>query len=165
MKKIFLYIVAFLLSVSPGLLAQSRTNDIPVEQLPAGVKQVLEQYINILRSSQNLDECAARFVEVAGGSLVNEDGQTLRSSVKPYSLKKDFESIKFYAQPLKISRVNANPIASSSGFGPSAIRGKVYKIWLDKAAGQAGIAAPISIMIPEGHESIKTPKVVSIGSL
>ncbi|GAB4402351.1 MAG: hypothetical protein OHK0053_26220 [Microscillaceae bacterium] len=165
MKKIFLCFAAILLSAPAGLLAQSRTHDIPVEQLPSSVKQVLEQYIEVLRSSPSLDECAARFVDVAGGSLVNEDGQTLRSSVKPYSLKKDFENIKFYAQPLKISRVNANPIASSSGFGPSAIRGKVYKIWIDKAAGQAGIPAPISIMIPEGHESIKTPKVVSIGSL
>lgn len=127
------------------------------------MKQVLESYIQILQGSGSLNECAERFAAIAGGSLVNEDGQTLRNSAQPYSLKKDYENIKFYAQPIRITRVNVRP--SNSGFGPSAISGQVYKIWIDKAKGQAGMPAPISIMVPENHPSIRDPKVISIGSL
>ncbi len=145
-------------------MAQSRKNDISVSQLPKAVRQVLDQYIDILSTSKDLDECAQRFVNIAGGALVNEDGRTLRNSVMPYSLKKDFGGVKFYQQPLAISRVNASP-SNGTGFGPSAIRGMVYKIWIDKKPGQAGMPAPISIMVPEGHAEIKSPKVVNIGSL
>lgn len=146
-----------------SLQAQSKRNDIPVSKLPSSVKQVLIKYVKILQSSQSLEDCAQNFVEVAGGSLVNEDGKSLRSSVKPYSLKKDFSNIKFYANPIKITRVNVSQ--RSSGFGESAIRGKVYKIWIDKKSGQSGMPAPISILVPEGHASIKIPKVIGIGSL
>jgi hypothetical protein len=142
--------------------AQGTANDIPVAQLPAEVRTVLDQYIQILRTSENLDACAQKFVAIAGGSLVNEDGQTLRTSVQPYSLKKDFENIQFYANPIRITRVNRNPNPLTSGFGPSAIRGNEFKIWIAKADGQAGVPAPISIMVPEGGG---TPKVIRIGSL
>lgn len=153
-----------LLFIGLGQLnAQSKRDDIPVSQLPEDVKAVLVQYIEILNSS-DLDSCARKFAAIAGGGLVNEDGLTLRSSVKPYSLKKDFNNVKFYAQPIKITRVNAK-VSNGSGYGASAIKGKVYKIWIAKKSGVDGLPAPISIMIPEGHPSIKTPKVIGIGSL
>jgi hypothetical protein len=63
-----------------------------------------------------------------------------------------------------ITRVNASA-SNGQGFGASAIKGKVYKIWIAKKEGAAGMPAPISIMVPEGHATIKTPKVVVIGSL
>ncbi|MCC5946479.1 MAG: hypothetical protein JJT94_16225 [Bernardetiaceae bacterium] len=163
MKKQFLTILVFfacLLSV----VAQGRQNDISPAQLPSEVKTVLGQYLGILQQSANLDECAERFSAIAGGSLVNEDGISLRSRVKPYALKKDFENIKFYRNPIRITRVNVSH-SNGMGFGPSAIRGKVYKIWIDKKEGVGGMPAPISIMVPEGHAQITTPKVVNIGSL
>jgi hypothetical protein len=152
-----------LLVAAPSVaFAQGTTNDIPTAQLPAEVRTVLHAYIELLRNSDSLDECAEQFRAVAGGSLVNEDGRSLRSNVKPYGLKKDFENVKFYANPVNITRVNRNPSISTSGFGPSALRGNVFKVWIAKAEGQAGIPAPISILVPEGGG---TPKVVSIGSL
>jgi len=93
---------------------------------------------------------------------VNEAGDALRSNVKPYSLKKDHSNVRFYANPVRITRVNRNPNLVTSGFGQSAIRGTVYKIWIAKASGSAGMPAPISIIVPEGGG---TPKVVGIGSL
>lgn len=142
--------------------SQSRRNDIDPGDLPQNVENVLVRYIEILANSNSLDDCADNFIEVAGGSLVNEDGRTLRGSVKPYSLKKDHQNIQFYSlNPVKITRVNVSG-PRSSGYGPSAIRGKVYKIWIDKKSGQAGRPAPISIMVPEGGGQ---PKVVGIGSL
>jgi hypothetical protein len=146
------------------LQAQSTRNDIPVGKLPKEVRDVLVRYIQILRTSSDLDACATAFATIAGGSLVNEDGQTLRNNVKPYSLKKDFGNVKFYADPIRITRVNVSR-SNGSGFGPSAIAGTVYKIWIDKRAGAGGVPAPISIMVPENHPTIKTPKIINIGSL
>lgn len=162
MKAISLIFIVALFQLSQILNAQSKLNDIPVKDLPAEVKQVLDKYIEILNIA-DLDECAVKFCEIAGGGLVNEDGTSLRNSIKPYSLKKDHAGIKFYEQPVKITRVNKST-SNGDGYGYSAIKGPVYKIWIAKKEGGAGMPAPVSIIIPEGHETIKTPKVVGIGS-
>ncbi len=161
---IFSLVLTTLLLSSNLLFAQSKRNDINPSDTPKEVFDVLGKYIGILDQAKDLDQCADMFVTIAGGSLVNEDGQTLRGTVKPYSLKKDFQNVKFYADPVEVTRVNKQ-VNRSSGFGPSAIRGTMYKIWIKKKAGAAGMPAPITIMVPEGHPSIKEPKVVGIGSL
>jgi hypothetical protein len=155
---------AFAITVARDGAAQSKSYDVDLESVPKPVLEALAKYVAILRTSKNLDECAERFVEVAGGSLVNEDGKSLRGSVKPYSLKKDFDNVRFYADPTKITRIAKLP-SKTSGFGPSAITGETYKIWVGKKDGVAGMPAPISILVPTGHKTIKSPKVVSIGSL
>ncbi len=145
------------------LFAQSKENDIPVEKLPPAVKAVLDQYVGILRSSKDLDECAKRFSEIAGGSLVTDEKGSLRSTVKPFSLKKDFNDIKHYADPIVITRVNATR-SNGDGYGSSAIKGMVYKIWIGKKDSSLGMPAPVSILVPEGHPVITSPKVINIGS-
>ncbi|HBF89010.1 MAG TPA: hypothetical protein DDX39_10250 [Bacteroidales bacterium] len=145
------------------VFAQSSINDIKVGELPPEVKTILDKYVEILHS-ENLDVCAEKFIEIAGGTLVSPDGKSLRSSVKPYSLKKDFDNIHFYKNPANISRVNLSA-SSTQGFGESAISGKVYKIWIDKISESEGIAAPISILLPDASSLIKSPKIVNIGSL
>lgn len=164
MKKFFLLLA--LIPASAAVHAQGKTNEISVNELPQNVRQVLEGYVSILRNAASLDDAAAQFVKYAGGSLVNEDAHniTLRQDVKPYSLKKDFENIKFYADPLVITRVSSNPDPQAVGFGGSAIKGRVYKIWIAKKDGVEGMPAPVSILVPEGHTVIKEPKVISIGS-
>ena len=144
--------------------AQSKKDDIPVEELPPEVKAVLEDYVKLLRSAPSLDEAAKGFVALAGGSLVNEDGKSLRGTVQGFGLKKDYENVKFYADPMNLTRVNVGK-SNGDGFGPSAIKGKKYKIWLAKKEGANGVPAPITILVPEGHATITTPKVVNIGSL
>ena len=163
MQKIMLTL-SFALFASFTLFAQGRANDIPVKQLPPEVREVLVQYVDILRNSADLDECAEKVIVVMGGSLVNEDGESLRNTIKPYSLKKDFNDVKWYADPIKITRVNVS-YSNGDGYGASAIKGKKYKIWIDKADKNTGMPAPISIIVPEGHAEIKTPNVVGIGSL
>lgn len=162
MKTISILILLVTLQLPILIQAQSKLNDIPVKDLPESVKAVLDKYVEILNIA-DLDECAAKFIEIAGGGLVNEDGASLRNTIKPYSLKKDHAGIKFYEQPVKITRVNKS-VSNGDGYGYSAIKGPVYKIWIAKKEGVAGMPAPVSIMIPEGHETIKTPKVVGIGS-
>ena len=98
---------------------------------------------------------------IAGGGLVNPAGTALRSSVKPYSLKKDFTNIKFYKIPVKIIRV-AKTRTSGAGYGESAIAGDWYKIYIAKKDGSQ--PAPVHIVYPENHALIKTPKIIQGGS-
>jgi hypothetical protein len=72
--------------------------------------------------------------------------------------------VRHYADPIRITRVNLG-YSNGSGYGPSAIKGKVYKIWIDKKDPSLGMPAPITIMVPEGHPTIQNPKVTGIGSL
>jgi len=164
MKKIGL-IVCMLIGFGLSAQAQSKAGDIPVAKLPADVKKIVEEYVNILTTSQDLDDCAKRFTSIAGGSLINEDPEnvTLLSTVQPFSLKKDFNNIKFYTQPVQITRVNVSE-TSGTGYGASKVAGKIYKVWINKKNPKQGMPAPVSIIVPEGHSSIKTPKVINIGS-
>lgn len=143
--------------------AQTKANDIPIKDLPAEVQQVLNKYAEIL-GSESLEKCAEAFITIAGGSLVNEAGSKLGIAVPQFSLKKDFNHFRHYASPLVITRVNKT-FSNGQGYGESKIKGWVYKIWIDKKNSADGMPAPISIMVPEGHATIKSPKVVGIGSL
>jgi hypothetical protein len=161
-------VLAFLagagLLVATPLWAQTKKDDIDVADLPADVRNVLEQYAGLLRASKDLAACASAFLAIAGGGLVNEDGSKLRSTVMGFGLKKDFENVKFYADPVRITRVAKLPPVTS-GFGSSAITGPSFKIWIAKKEGAGGLPAPTTILVPEGHKTIKAPKVITIGSL
>lgn len=162
MKKLTIAAVVIMVACSLAF-AQSKRDDIPVDKLPQEVKAVLDQYVAAL-NAPTLDSCATLFFPIAGGGLVNPAGTALGGDLKQFSLKKDYQNIKFYQQPVKITRVNVR-FSNGDGYGASAIRGKVYKIWIAKKPGVAGMPAPVSIMVPEGHQTIKTPKVIGIGSL
>jgi hypothetical protein len=135
---------------------------IPASQLPFEVQEVLSEYITILRTARNLDDCANRFLSVAGGGLVNPNGDALRGSVKLYSLKKDFENIKFYREPFTIERVIKTQ-ADQLGYGQSAIGGDWYKIYIAKTDGSA--PAPVHVLLPINHAFIKKPKIIQVGNL
>ncbi|MBN1637997.1 MAG: hypothetical protein JW866_03460 [Ignavibacteriales bacterium] len=158
----YLKVLMCIFIFSTFVYSQSTKNDIPVSQLPSSIKNILDKYVEIL-NSETLNICAEKFLSIAGGSLVNPEGTSLRSTVKPFSLTKDFNNIKFYKQPVEITRVNVQ-YSNGAGFGQSAIKGKIYKIWIQKKDNVQGLPAPVSIMIPEGHPTIKEPKVINIGS-
>jgi hypothetical protein len=138
-------------------------DDIPVEQLPPEVKALLDKYLAALRGAKTLEDAAKALAPLAGGGLVNEDGKTLRDSVAPFSLKKDWSNVKFYADPVQITRVVKRK-SGTEGFGPSAIGGTRYTMYIAKKEGVSGMPAPISITVPEGHATIKEPRVTGIGS-
>ncbi len=128
------------------------------------VRQALDQYLRVLRQSRSLDECASAFIGLAGGSLVDESGTRLRQDVPDMSLKKDYNDVRRYADPAIVTRVDVTD-GATEGYGATQIRGRMYKIWIAKAQGEAGMPAPISILIPAGHPTIQGPKIVGIGSL
>ena len=158
MKKITTLFIALFAIIS---FANAQQKDIPVSELPKEVKAVLEEYINILSTSKDLDECATKFLKIAGGGLVNPAGTQLRSSVKPYSLKKDFGNVGGVKKPISIVRV-AKAHTGQTGFGASALAGDLYKVYIEKTDG--GRPAPVHIVFPKNHPTIKEPKVTNIGS-
>ena len=148
-----------------GSALAAAKGDIPVDQLPPDVKALVQQYVTILRAANGDPEKAAvDFIKIAGGGVVNPDGNALRQDVTRFSLKKDSENVKFYADPIVVTRVNVTD-TTGHGFGASAIKGKFYKVWIQKADPKNGMPAPVGVIVPEGHPTIKTPKVDTIGSL
>ena len=158
MKKLSLIIIA----IFTFGFVNAQQRDIPVSELPKEVKQVVDEYVKILSTSKTLDEAAERFFPIAGGGLVNPAGTKLRGSVKPYSLKKDFQNIKSVKIPIVIARVAVRH-TGQAGFGKSALAGDWYKIYLEKVPG-GGRPAPVHVVYPKGHPTIKTPKVTQGGS-
>jgi hypothetical protein len=159
--------IIFSILFSIQIMAQSTASDIQITELPSGVQSVLQEYVTLLNSSANLTDAANAFTKIAGGGLINESATqvTLRRTTIEFSLKKDFNNIKFYTNPIQITRINYPEDEVTAGYGESAIKGRVYKIWIGKINPNQGMPAPVSIMVPEGHPTITTPKIINIGSL
>lgn len=148
---------------APGTAVPSVGALVASARVPSDVRETLERYVAVLRSAENLQDCTASFTPLAGALLVNEDG-SLRTTVPQFSLKKDFQNVKFYADPVRITRVDVHE-NRSSGFGATALCGTEYKIWIDRVDRRTGMPAPITILAPEGHPTIHEPRVTGIGSL
>lgn len=160
MKKI---IFTFLILSSSTLFAQQSINNLPVDKIPQTVTNVLNEYISIL-NSENLDVCAEKFSKIAGGSLINSNGVGLRSNVKPYALKSDFENVKNYKQPISILEVNYTQ-SITQGIGKSSISGEMFKIWISPISDTLTRKASISIILPDEFSEVKDVKIVNIGTL
>ena len=154
-KIIFLLVSAFF---SQQIFSWSKADDVPVESLPANVKSVVENYVRILRESKSVEEAATAITPIAGGSLVNENG-SLSNNTKQFGLKKDFNNIKHYANPIKITRVNKT-VSKGDGYGAAKIAGDRYTVWIAKDDPAKGLPAPVTLIVPASGE----PKIVNVGS-
>lgn len=162
MKKSILLLIVLFVAGWATAFAQIKENDIPVDQLPDTVKSILNKYVEVLNSA-TLDDCAKNFLQIAGGSLVNDDASALAQTIKDMSLKKDYKDIKYYKQPVEITRVNKS-YSNGLGYGVAATKGYVFKIWIQKKDPDQGMPAPVSILLPDEGQYVKTPKVIGIGS-
>jgi len=157
LKKIsFLILLAFLFSGSNF----SQTKDISKSKLPDDVKEVLNEYINILQNATDLDDAALKVKSIFGGHLLNSKGE-VDDDVYYFSLKKDYNNAKFYKYPVEITRISRT-LNDYDGYEETLFQGTRYKIWIAKKEGVAGLPAPVPIIKPKTG----SPKVVSvIGSL
>ncbi|HNW28927.1 MAG TPA: hypothetical protein PKN50_10655 [Spirochaetota bacterium] len=138
----------------------AKQTDIPKEKVPGDVIEVLNKYLKILSTSPSLEACAAEVAKISGGHMLSQSGSISRD-VLPFSLKKDYENVKFYKVPAVITRV-VFVEDDYDGYGPTLIQGARYKIWIAKKDGVAGLPAPIPIIKPKNG----APKIVTtIGSL
>jgi hypothetical protein len=138
----------------------AKQTDIPREQVPKDVIAVLNKYLKILSTSPSLEACAPEVAKISAGHMLSQSG-SISQDVLPYSLKKDYENVKFYKVPAVITRVVFIE-DDYDGYGPTLIQGSRYKIWIAKKDGVAGLPAPIPIIKPKKG----APKIVTtIGSL
>lgn len=158
MKKL----VSAVVLIGFGLLAWGQTVELKEKDLPKEVHQLLDRYLSTLAESTDLDDCATRIAPLLGGSLLSAEG-VVSNTVKPYSLKKDFNNVKFYQLPAKITRVQLRKNARD-GYDALKLEGVVYKIWVAKKEGVNGMPAPVPILVPTNDP--QHPRVVAtIGNL
>ena len=141
-----------------ALTAWNKADDIPVGDLPADVKAVVETYTKILKDSASVEDAATAFAAIAGGTLVNENG-SVANNTKQFGLKKDFNNFKHYAYPIQITRVNKT-VSNGEGYGSKKIAGARYTVWIAKNDPAKGLPAPLTIIAPSGGAA----KVVNVGS-
>jgi hypothetical protein len=150
-----------IISFSTALTAQRQ--DIAVKEVPKHVVAVLNEYLKILNSNPDLDKCAEKIVPIFAGHLLAQSGDRVSDDVIQFSLKKDHQNVKFYKIPAVITRVQLQK-NGYDGYGPTLVEGDIYKIWIAKKNGVAGMPAPIPVIVPK--DSPGTPKIIStIGSL
>lgn len=138
----------------------ARQQDIPVDQVPRDVIEVLNQYLKILTTSPTLELCGQQVAKIAAGHMLSQRGG-ISDDVIQFSLKKDYQNVKFYRVPAVITRV-VKIDDDYDGYGPTLFQGTRYKIWIAKKDGVAGMPAPIPIIKPASG----APKIVTtIGSL
>lgn len=152
------YLTLTILFATTLIFAQSKADDIAVGELPADVKAVVDAYAQLLKESKSIEEAAAAFKPLAGGSLVSDNG-SLTSSTLQFGFKKDFNNFKHYQYPVVITRVNKT-ISRGEGYGPQKIAGPRYKVWIAKDDPAKGMPAPVSIIAPPGG----APRIVNVGS-
>ncbi len=158
-KKLIIFV--FVISVFSSIYPQRK--DIPVEEVPFAVIKVLNQYLKILSESPTLEDCTKNIYPLLGGGLLSSDGKKVSSDTIQFSLKKDYNNVKFYSVPAEITRIQLNK-NSYDGFEKTYIEGDIYKIWVKKKEGVAGMPAPIPVIVPKNDP--EHPKVIStIGSL
>ena len=151
--------VIIVIMVSSIDLNAGRSEMKPAE-LPADVLEVLNCYCMILSTSPDINICAEKLAAIAGGHLLDSSGKISRD-VMEFSLKKDFQNIRFYKVPPVVTRIQCIT-DDYDGYGETLIQGTRYKIWIAKKDGIPGMPAPIPIIKP----ATGSPRVVSnIGSL
>jgi hypothetical protein len=143
--------------------AFAQRQELKEQDIPRPVIEVLNRYLVTLTEYPDLEECARKLVPIFAGHLIAQSGGRVADDVLRYSLKKDHDNVKFYRIPAVITRVQLNK-NGYDGFGPTLVEGDIYKIWIAKKEGVAGLPAPIPVIVPKDNPS--APKIVSnIGSL
>lgn len=150
MKKLVL--LAFIVPLVFGFTLQEKTD--------ARAEKLLNNFMKAL-SIENFDESAKAVMKYTHKSLHNADGTNLTSDLLRFSFKKAHDNAKFYAQPVKITRVRKTGV-TAIGFKETAQKGTVYDYFISKKDGVDGMPAPVKIFFPEDGSD---PLVNYMGSL
>jgi hypothetical protein len=132
------------------------------EPVDARAEKLLNDFLTALTSSpDNMDAAIKAALPFLHKSLLAPGGGDVSSDLRRFSFKKAWENAKFYAQPVKITRIRRTGI-SAIGFRETAEKGKVSDYFVAKKEGVSGMPAPVKIFFPEGGGE---PKISYVGSL
>lgn len=133
--------------------------DEPVD--PRGEK-VLNDFLAALTANEaSIDAAIKAALPYLHKSLLGPGGSDVSADLRRFSFKKAWENAKFYAQPVKITRVRKTS-TTAIGFRETAEKGKVVDYFVGKKEGVSGMPAPVKIFFPEGGGE---PKISYVGSL
>ncbi|MDP2388211.1 MAG: hypothetical protein Q8M29_17690 [Bacteroidota bacterium] len=110
---------------------------------------------------KDADESAKECLKYVHKSLKNASGDDLTKDLRNFSFKKAHDNVKFYANPVKITRVRKNGV-TAIGFKETGEKGDEYSYFISKKSDVKGMPAPVNIFFPaDGGE----PKISYMGSL
>ncbi len=152
----FIVFFGFLFSFSQHSFAQ----DIDISQFDQRGVVCLQNFVNSLLET-DFNVAAQKAMQQIHKSDFAKDGNSLKQDRLNFSFKKAWQNAKFYANPIKITRVQKTSL-SAIGFKETAQAGTSYKVWIGKKQGVNGMPAPIYVFFPsDGGE----PKLHDYGSL
>lgn len=142
--------------------AEAAPGDIEVEKADPKAVQLLNDFFAALAVADE-NASAKACLAVVHKSLMNAAKDDLTSDLRRFSFKKAHDNAKFYAQPVKITRIRPKNIsgigAKSNG---TAELGAVHDYFVAKKEGTAGLPAPVQVFFPQGGGD---PKIAYMGSL
>jgi hypothetical protein len=128
--------------------------------------KIAERLINRLLDSlmiSDFDQSARAVAHLMHKSTLNSERDNLNADLLRFSFKKAHDNAKFYARPVKITRIQATAVTALGhpNYGTDE-QGEERKYWIAKKTGVNGMPAPINVFFPKdgGHS-----KVNYIGSL
>ena len=146
---------------SPAVV-EAAPGDIDLEKADPRAVKLLGDFFTALSISDE-DASAKACLQVVHISLMNKARDDLSPDLRRFSFKKAHDNAKFYAQPVKITRIRPK---SMSGIGArangTAQLGRVHDYFVQKKDGVAGLPAPVQVFFPaDGSE----PKIAYMGSI
>lgn len=142
--------------------AEAAPGDIEVEKADPKALQLLNDFFAAL-SVADENASAKACLKVVHKSLMNPAKDDLTADLRRFSFKKAHDNAKFYAQPIKVTRIRPKNIsgigAKSNG---TAELGAVHDYFVAKKDGSPGMPAPVQIFFPQGGGE---PKIAYMGSL
>lgn len=132
------------------------------EPTDARAEKLLNDFLAALtQNPDNMDAAVKAALPFLHKSLLAPGGGDVTSDLRNFSFKKAWSNAKFYAQPVKITRIRRTG-TSAIGFGVTAEKGRVTDYFVGKREGVNGMPAPVKIFFPEGGGE---PKISYVGSL
>jgi len=110
---------------------------------------------------EEADASAKACLKYVHKSLINTSGDDLTKDLRDFSFKKAHSNAKFYANPVKITRVRKNKV-TAIGFKETGENGTEYSYFISKKEGVNGMPAPVNIFFPADGSA---PKISYMGSL
>lgn len=142
--------------------AEAAAGDIELEKADPRAVKVLGDFFAALAIADE-NESAKACLKVVHVSLMNPQKNDLSADLRRFSFKKAHDNAKFYASPVKLTRIRPKSItgigARSNG---TAELGQVHDYFVAKKDGVAGMPAPVQIFFPQNGGE---PKIAYMGSL
>jgi hypothetical protein len=159
MKAQFLLLIAIL---GFGSLTFAQNGKVKMDDQDKKAEHLINRLLDSLLIA-DFDQSAHAVAQLTHKSSLNSERDNLSRDLLDFSFKKAHDNAKFYAHPVKITRIQKTAVtAIGHSSNDTAEAGEERKYWIAKKPGVNGMPAPINVFFPAdgGH-----PKINYMGSL